>query len=103
MRVGEAWMAKQLQKMIMYVAIVAIAIVGVVAAKLTIFKPSEEEVERKKRDQEARQKRKERKRTGAPPWQLCKGVPKKELCGRCKYNQVRSGKLHCSKYDIDLE
>jgi ligand-binding sensor domain-containing protein len=95
--------AKQAQKYILYGVLVAAAIAAVVAAKLTIFKPSEEEIERKKRDQDARAKRKERKRTGTPSWKLCNGVPRKDLCGRCKYNAVKAGKLHCSKYDIDLE
>jgi hypothetical protein len=95
--------AKQVQKYILYGVLVAAAIAAVVVAKLTIFKPSEEEIQRKKRDREARAKRKERKRTGVPSWKQCNGVPKKELCGRCKYNAVKAGKLHCSKYDIDLE
>lgn len=95
--------AKRMRQMLLYIAIVVLAIGAVVGAKLTILKPSAEEIERKERDREAREKRKERKRTGPKPWEICKGVPKPELCGRCKYNQVRAGKLHCSKYDIDLE
>ncbi len=94
---------KRLGQILLYVAIVVLAIGAVVGAKLTILKPSPEQIERRKRDQEAREKRKERKRTGPKPWEICKGVPKKELCGRCKYNQIRGGKLHCSKYDVDLE
>jgi len=95
--------AKQAQKYILYGVLVIAAIAAVVVAKLTIFKPSQEEIERKKRDKEARAKRKERKKTGTPSWKICNGVPRTDLCSRCKYNAVKSGKLHCSKYDIDLE
>jgi hypothetical protein len=95
--------AKRMRRILLYAAIAVLAVGAIIGARLTILKPSPEEIERRDRDREARERRKERKRTGPKPWEICKGVPKTELCGRCKYNQVRAGRLHCSKYDIDLE
>ncbi len=95
--------AAQMRQMVLMVsALVAVVAVAVVA-KVKFFKPTQEELEKRRQAEEIRAKRKERKRTENPPWQLCNGVPSKELCGRCKYNSVKSGKLHCSKYNIDLE
>ena len=68
-----------------------------------LLKPSPEELERRRKAEEIRAKRKERRRTEKPPWEICNGVPKPELCGRCRYSSVKAGKLHCTKYDIDLE
>lgn len=95
--------AAKLRQIILIVVVLAAVGAGAVVAKVKFFKPSPEELEKKRKDEEIRAKRKERRKTGKPSWQLCGGTPQKELCGRCKYNSVKSGKLHCSKYDIDLE
>jgi len=95
--------AAQTRQVVLLVGAIVAGVAVAVVAKVKFFKPTPEELEKRKQAEEIRAKRKERKRAENPPWQLCKGVPSKELCGRCKYNSVKSGKLHCSKYDIDLE
>ena len=95
--------AAQLRQTILIIIVLVAVGAGAVIAKVKFFKPSPEELEKRKKAEEIREKRKERIKTGKPSWQLCGGTPQKELCGRCKYNSVKSGKLHCSKYDIDLE
>ena len=95
--------AAQMRQMTLIIGAIVAGVAVAVVAKVKFFKPTPEELEKRKQAEEIRTKRKERKRAENPPWQMCKGVPSKELCGRCKYNSVKSGKLHCSKYDIDLE
>jgi len=92
-----------MRQMTLIIGAIVAGVAVAVVAKVKFFKPTPEELEKRKQAEEIRTKRKERKRAENPPWQMCKGVPSKELCGRCKYNSVKSGKLHCSKYDIDLE
>ncbi len=95
--------AAQLRQIILVVVLIVAAGSGAAFVKIKYLKPSPEELEERRKAAEVKAKRKERRRTGEAPWQVCKGVPSKDLCGRCKYNSVRAGKLHCSKYDKDLE
>ena len=95
--------AARIRKIVPIVAVVVIAAAGGIAVLAKLLKPSPEELERRRKAEEIRAKRKERRRTEKPPWEICNGVPKPELCGRCRYSSVKAGKLHCTKYDIDLE
>jgi hypothetical protein len=93
----------QIIQIIIIAVVVALIGIAIVVAKIKFFTPSPEEIERRQKVKEIRQKRKEKSKKGKPPWEVCGGQPKKELCSRCKYNSVKAGKLHCSKYNIDLE
>lgn len=36
------------------------------------------------------------------PYEICGGKPAQELCPFCKYNMIRAGKHHCSKYKVPI-
>jgi hypothetical protein len=38
-----------------------------------------------------------------PPYEICGGTPKRELCSLCKFYTLRSGAIRCGKYDIAIE
>jgi len=83
-----------------YVWIFVLGALGVAA--LFIIKPGaekEEEVERKRKLEDRRRREKPQK----PPYEICEGVPKKELCNRCPYNTLKAGKLYCSKFNKYIE
>jgi hypothetical protein len=83
-----------------WVWIVALSVLGIAA--LVVIRPGSgkgEVEEKEKRIQERRKKA----RTTKPPFELCGGEPQRQLCNRCKFNTLKSGKLFCNKYSKPIE
>jgi len=37
-----------------------------------------------------------------PPYEICGGVPQRQLCTRCKYYTLKGNALSCAKYKIPI-
>jgi len=78
-----------------------IVVVGVIlGVVLIVLRPgarkAKEEVRRKKPEEgEAAPTRK-------PPYDICGGVPQRQLCTRCKYYTLKGSALSCAKYKIPI-
>jgi len=101
--VGTIWVAtnKGLVRLggglpLLSVIVLGLAVIVCTVVYLRHRRRTEEKVE------EARPRRKAR-RLSKPPFELCEGIPRKELCMLCRYSIVKGGGYFCTRYNKEIE